>query len=351
MTMTNITIQERKDIKDKNKRFRYVFHYKNKRYRGGGFPTKAIARQKAREHLEQLEGSPVATEKTFSKYYTDWLLLENKKEEISKKQYYWYTRSLDLFNEYFGEDIKINEIEKIDYRNFLKWYGEDRAFSTLKKVHSCLSQVFKFAHSEGDIFKDPTYQAKLRTYATGVNQADEDKFIKSTDDYLRLIEYFRSRKERSYLLLFIIAITGSRFSETNKLTEKDLLEGNRIHLRGTKNETSDRIVAISEKDMNYIRKRIDELPKKANGMIFDLSHNAGLKSYRKAFKDLDINYDRTLHSLRHTHCSYLLRKGINIEVVSKRLGHKSTTTTREIYSHILKELEDENAKKIRDLFS
>lgn len=42
-----------------------------------------------------------------------------------------------------------------------------------------------------------------------------------------------------------------------------------------------------------------------------------------------------LHSLRHTHASLLLAKGVPIKVVSERLGHATVALTLDIYAHVL----------------
>lgn len=47
----------------------------------------------------------------------------------------------------------------------------------------------------------------------------------------------------------------------------------------------------------------------------------------------------TIHCMRHTHATLLLKAGVNVSVVSKRLGHSSTTVTLNIYAHVLDEME------------
>jgi integrase len=42
-----------------------------------------------------------------------------------------------------------------------------------------------------------------------------------------------------------------------------------------------------------------------------------------------------LHDLRHTHASHLLMAGINIKVVSERLGHASVSFTLDSYAHVM----------------
>jgi integrase len=45
--------------------------------------------------------------------------------------------------------------------------------------------------------------------------------------------------------------------------------------------------------------------------------------------------DASLHSLRHTHASGLLSKGVPLPAVSSRLGHSDTSITAKTYSHAL----------------
>ena len=42
-----------------------------------------------------------------------------------------------------------------------------------------------------------------------------------------------------------------------------------------------------------------------------------------------------LHDLRHTHASHLLLAGVNVKVVSERLGHSSPAFTMTVYQHVL----------------
>ncbi len=42
-----------------------------------------------------------------------------------------------------------------------------------------------------------------------------------------------------------------------------------------------------------------------------------------------------LHDLRHTHASHLLMAGINLKVVSERLGHASVSFTLDTYAHVM----------------
>ena len=41
------------------------------------------------------------------------------------------------------------------------------------------------------------------------------------------------------------------------------------------------------------------------------------------------------HDLRHTHASHLLVAGVNVKVVSRRLGHESIEITLKYYAHLM----------------
>lgn len=54
----------------------------------------------------------------------------------------------------------------------------------------------------------------------------------------------------------------------------------------------------------------------------------------------------TVHALRHTHASLLLEKGVSIDMISRRLGHKNSKITREIYLHVTEKLKEKDNSQI-----
>ena len=46
------------------------------------------------------------------------------------------------------------------------------------------------------------------------------------------------------------------------------------------------------------------------------------------------------HDLRHTHATQLLRAGVNVKVVSERLGHGDVSVTLNVYSHVLPDMQE-----------
>lgn len=57
------------------------------------------------------------------------------------------------------------------------------------------------------------------------------------------------------------------------------------------------------------------------------------------------------HGLRHTSASFLISKGMDIQTVSGRLGHSTSATTHNIYSHFLESKDRQAAELMENTFS
>ena len=58
-----------------------------------------------------------------------------------------------------------------------------------------------------------------------------------------------------------------------------------------------------------------------------------------------------LHSLRHTHATFLLQAGIHPCVAMERLGHSSIRVTLDTYSHVIGGLQEAVAQRFDDFIS
>lgn len=341
-------ITKRKDLKTPS--WQYDIRHEGKRYRKSGFKTKADAMMASRIRLNELDNDvPTNTEIKFVDYYNNWMKV-NKKDRLSAPQYQWYLRSLDLFTDYFGKDKRLKTITRDEFQLFLNNYGEGRTRESVRKVSNCIGVCLKDAVYDGYLPKDPTYKVKVE--GTVEAKKETEKYF-TIDQYLRLIEYFKSRTEKSYIALYLISITGARFSEVNNMTWKDLNhKPGMIHLPGSKSESASRDVEVDEKNIKLIKEKLSDHPIKISGELFALSHNAVLKSIRKAQADLNFPAEeiKTTHALRHTHCSYLISKEIPIEYISKRLGHSGISVTLSVYSHLLDEYKKTQGERVRQLF-
>ena len=56
-----------------------------------------------------------------------------------------------------------------------------------------------------------------------------------------------------------------------------------------------------------------------------------------------------MHGLRHTHASLLIKNGVDVGVVSERLGHTSPGLTRNVYQHLYDEQRSQAALGLANL--
>ncbi|KJS16205.1 MAG: hypothetical protein VR69_09940 [Peptococcaceae bacterium BRH_c4b] len=57
------------------------------------------------------------------------------------------------------------------------------------------------------------------------------------------------------------------------------------------------------------------------------------------------------HGLRHTSATFLISRGMDIETVAGRLGHSTSATTQNVYSHFLESKDRQAADIMEDTFS
>ena len=60
-------------------------------------------------------------------------------------------------------------------------------------------------------------------------------------------------------------------------------------------------------------------------------------SFKTIGNKIGVNFNLTFHSARHSFAVYAIKKGINIYLLSKLLGHASIAVTEKIYAEFLPE--------------
>ena len=77
-----------------------------------------------------------------------------------------------------------------------------------------------------------------------------------------------------------------------------------------------------------------------------------IKRYNKTVTDeKDKLPDIPLHGLRHTSATLLISQNVDVKTVSNRLGHSQASTTIDIYTHALKQLDKKAAKALDNLLA
>jgi integrase len=72
------------------------------------------------------------------------------------------------------------------------------------------------------------------------------------------------------------------------------------------------------------------------------------RAFERAVRRLGFPIIR-LHDLRHTWATLALAAGVDVKVVSERLGHASATITWDIYQHVTQSMASDAAQVVADL--
>ncbi|WP_163526657.1 site-specific integrase [Halobacillus ihumii] len=326
---------------------------KRKQIRRSGFKTKKAAQEKINELLydlqsgKQLFKEDITIQELFAKY--DRIILSQSN-----------TRTMEAYREGYKRFMKYL---KQDTLTHIKPYHLQEAYSEMLdeySIHShnnsvtIISHLFEFAVDNEFIQKDPHKKIKMKkvpkTEIDVWTEEDINKFMNICHDDL----YSRT--------MFALTLhTGMRKGEVRGLMWDDIdLSEKVIHIKRQlapaksqfnewippKSESSRRPIYISNYLVNLLKKYKKHAwhPNISNGVF---SNERGTAIATKTMSDrLDryafcagikrIRY----HDLRHTHATILIQKGVNIKVVSDRLGHSDISITLNKYTHF-----DESSKR------
>ncbi|MFW6047195.1 MAG: tyrosine-type recombinase/integrase [Candidatus Woesearchaeota archaeon] len=178
-----------------------------------------------------------------------------------------------------------------------------------------------------------------------------------------------------YNFIFVAVYTGMRRGELLGLRWKDInFNDKKIYIRQTlvtksgegkvfkkpKTKTSVRQIDISDRVIEVLKKVKKEQVEYR--LLFGPDYNENLNlvfcnetgypfspdTPGRRFKRIaqKINLDNyTLHDLRHSHATLMLKAGVHPKIVQERLGHSSINITLDTYSHVIPSMQKESVDK------
>lgn len=323
----------------------YYTDYKNERRKKHrrGFNTKKEALEFEREFLAQSQFSIEMTFKSlYSLYHSD-MESRIKKTTMETKEYIVNTKLLPFF-----EKMKVKDIKPIHIR---KWQTDllkmEYSKTYLKTIYNQLTAIFNYAIRFHNLDKNPCHIAG----SIGKKDADEMQIL-SLQEFNKMIDCVTDKENKFfYIILFW---TGMRKGELLALTYEDVdFENKTIMINKNfqivkkeklitdpKTPRGRRVIAVNDIVLNCIKElwSTSYKPNKTD-KIFYLSKDSLKRQLDTACKKAGVPRIR-VHDLRHSHASYLLSNGVNIVILSRRLGHEKVQTTLNIYCHICPNSED-----------
>jgi integrase len=235
------------------------------------------------------------------------------------------------------------------------------SLGTVKKVLALLHQVMAYAVRHRLIDHNPVRDAE-RPRRQGREGEKKQTSILNPEQIRVFLDKVEDQKYRT---LFLTAImTGARQGEILGLKWSDIdFQKKQVHINRTFNHGR----FFAPKTDGSAR-RIDLSPmvlkelaawKLKNGagdedLVFPneagqpLNYSNMVQRYfLKALKDANIPRVR-FHDLRHSYASLLLSQGENIKYIQTQLGHSSPMVTLNVYSHLLKDSNQEAACRLEN---
>jgi len=264
------------------------------------------------------------------------MYLNNCKIRLSRRGYERYRASLDHFIIFFTNQCPIKYLSQVsrgsiqDYIQYRQKKKPKPKANTINLELTVIRAALNYALDREWIDKNPASRMKmLKTTDSkkgkALSEAEVDKLLDGCDD-----PWFKD-------ILLVLLNTGMRAGELRNLIwsdlnwEQDIIKIQAKEFWTPKSYSRDIPMNKMVKDVlvklktnsrgtfifNLDGKQIG--PNKLRQMLIKLARKVGLDISR-------------IHSLRHTFCSNLINKNIDLPTVQKLMGHSDIKTTM-IYSH------------------
>jgi len=240
--------------------------------------------------------------------------------------------------EYFGEDTYVKDLTQAqieDYRRWLKSEKIDRKTATINRAVAYFRSMINRAvdYEWGGLTQSP-----FRKY----NMVYEERKAKnpiSKDEFKLLIQ--NANPELKDIIYFLY-YTGCRTGEALGLKWEQIdFELRTITLRTKDSKRKGRTIVkpINDQLLILLHARQKSNRFRKSDFLFPNSKDTSvpLNSIKKVFKNACKRAGLvgiTPHQIRHSYVSHLLMSGVDIETVSKLVGHSSIKITSDYYSHL-----------------
>jgi len=336
--------------------------------------TQAEAVAKAQEYLVQHRRGlvPKPDKRTLRSFALE--VLERTTKGKSPNTARNYRHELELVLEHLGH-LPVQKVTPRDIRRALDTLSERYHRRTVGKVLERLRVVFREALLLEVVHRDPTA-------AVALPRAPEREAVGKHLEPAQvrvLLEYAdASRSPDMALFLRLLVQLGLRKGETLGLLWRDVdfpaatlrverqytVQGSRAALGLLKTKAARRAIPLPHDLLNRLKAKHDDLLAKGfrakdlqKAFVFGLDRpldvNAPNHYLRRLIARIRLEHpdfpEVRIHDLRHTAASLLLARGLDVSLVSEKLGHATPNVTLSIYRHLLQEERRAGALPLEEL--
>lgn len=262
----------------------------------------------------------------------------------------------------FNSDILVSKITNKYLTNTLEAMIYQRGYNNayVGLIKSKINQLMRYAYRH-DYIAAPVGQLEINWKRNNSAKSIEDKYL-DDDEVKQVLEAVRAINSVHADVLMWQYLTGMRIGEVLALQIKKVFQEagkwfvkidctleyskkrkSEFTISSTpKTQSSNRTILLPDKAVKIYRQY--SLNKQPDDVLFSIETKTGAflhplsmdNQLKKVQKALDLPKPLSTHIFRHTHASKLAELGVPIELISKRLGHKDSAITRQIYLHVTK---------------
>ncbi len=320
---------------------RKTFTINGKRFEVSGKTLEDVIRKKIEIEQQQKEKEIKKNNVTVSEWTET--ALARYKPNVSDEYLYQMTMRIDKHILSYIGDKRLQDVTPLDCQTVLM-HQSNASKSQLRKLSQELKFIFDTARKNKLIRDNPAEDLSIPSGTEGkrrsLTASEREHFLKVCAD------------NPQYLLFRLMLFCGLRSSEAIRLTYEDIttIQGVQFfHIHDTKTAAGDRLVPIPTE----IRADLDPegrgvIALNAAGHPFDKSAYRRLSDHLR--RDMNISMGCTVYRnqlipplpladdfvpymLRHTYCTDLKKKGVDLRLAKQLMGHADIKMTADIYDH------------------
>ena len=270
--------------------------------------------------------------------FKQWLTEEGK----SPKTIESYVGDVEGFQKYLTEKA-VDTSQPLSRFSFVRYkqhlLDNEYAIATINKKINSLKVYNDFLQKKGIVSESYIQLKRDRVQiAAGSEQIVTALSEEQVEKLLFYLEDHTKVSQRNKLIAYLLLYTGVRVSElvSIKLSDIDYLAST-LTVRGKGGKI--REISLRQDVVHLIRSYVKEerVKSKFKDSEYLLLSQRAPKVHRYAIRDWLANISKELgfklhpHLFRHTFCTRLLKKGVDLTTVSKLAGHSTVNMTAKFY--------------------
>ncbi|MFR0592138.1 tyrosine-type recombinase/integrase [Limosilactobacillus mucosae] len=275
----------------------------------------------------------------------------------------------------FNSDVLVSKITNKYLTNTLEAMIYQRGYNNayIGAIKSKINQIMRYAYRH-DYIAAPIGQLEINWKRNNSAKSIEDKYL-DDEEVKQVLEAVRSVNPMYADVLLWQYLTGMRIGEVLALQAKKIFQedgkwfvkidctleySKRLKSEFTisstpKTQSSNRTILLPDEAVRIYR--LYSLGKQPDDLLFSIQTKTGVFIHPLSIDNrlkivqeiLELDKPLSTHIFRHTHASKLAELGVPIELISKRLGHKDSAITRQIYLHVTKKTAERYSGLINSL--